>query len=107
MRDAILLEQVALLVDFIQQAPFAVPAGYRLQIRLAILLSSKVTKLDDDKRILISRAGGKKNVGVELAWGAFNTVSEMFDERCGGGAMETAVTLSSVKAQGRKKQTQY
>lgn len=78
-----------------------------MQIRLAILLSSKVTKLDDDKRILISRTGGQKNVGVELAWGAFDTVSEMFDERCGGGAMETAVTLSSVKPQEHKKQPQY
>lgn len=90
LRDAVLLVQVALLVDLVEETALAVPAGDGVEELDALLLRAGVAHLDDDKRVLVGRAGGEQHVGVELARGALDAVAEVLDQRGGRRAVEAA-----------------
>lgn len=92
LRNAVLLVQVALLVDLVQQTALAVPAGDRLEVLHALLPRADVAHLDDDERVLVGGAGGEQHVRVQLARRAFDAVAEVLDERGRGGAVEAAAS---------------
>ena len=71
--------QEALLVDLVEQALLAVPAGDRVQVFLTFFLRPKVAHLDHDERVLIRRSGSKEYIGIQLTRYTFDTVAEMFD----------------------------
>lgn len=59
---------------------------------MAFLLRANITHLDDDEGVLVRRSGGKEHVGIELTGAAFDTVSEMLDQRGGRCSVEAAMS---------------
>ena len=92
--DAVLLVQETLLIDLVQKTALAVPARDRLEELEALLLRADVAHLDHDERVLVRGPGGEEHVRVELAWGAFDAVAEVLDERGCCCAVEAAVGAS-------------
>lgn len=93
LRDTVLLMQERLLVHFIEQATFTVPGGNGLKKFLSLYFRPNIAHLDDDEGVLTFRSRREENIGIELPRRAFDTVTEMLDERRRSGSVEATVEI--------------
>ena len=79
---AILLRQETLLANFVQKTRLAIPTCNGLQEGATFRLWSDITHLNNDERSFPSRAGGQKDICIELARRSLDAVTEMLYQGC-------------------------
>lgn len=83
--------QKRFLVYFVEQATFTIPGRNGLKKFLSLHFRPNIAHLDDDEGVLTRRPRREKNIGIEFAWCALDTVAKMLDERRRSGSVEATV----------------